>query len=173
MRTSTLLCEHSNPRANCYNFACRAAMWVGPRGLSAQDLRYSIVYSIEAEWRWGKQYPPDVKGVKWRYVGRERCEDGWWEWNWAAAMDYPAFVEVLGDMEFSILSAGIMGPIELPDWMPPAVTFTDGENERCVVTAWPKDWPKDEHLYDAWDAIEGLLVGHIAAGFVQGGSVGE
>lgn len=156
--TAPSLCEHGDRPGEC--FACRAAVWTGPKGLTASDLRFSVVYEAEVPEDWGKQEPPAIPGVTWTSYGDAKCEtdDDYHAWKYGAAMNIEAFCALVGPFTYDGQSMGIFSPEGLPDWAPSAVVFRDGDT-GVWATAWPKTSPVDQHLHDAWNDILFLFSG--------------
>jgi hypothetical protein len=169
-------CHHDKNGWDWHDFECRAEVWQGPEGLTAANLRYSVVISIAREWRVGHFWPRPVEidGVTWKFNRRERESDGWTSFVYDAAMDFSAFLYMMRGYEDGSESGGIMGPTEAPDWWAPSVVY-DCDNERLFVTAWPKVRYEfagpDAHLFDEWDAICRLLTGKATWGSDEEGEV--
>lgn len=157
-------CWHEEKGWECYSFECRAEVWQGPEGLTPNDLRYSVIISISDEWRVGDRWPRPyvIKGVTWKFDRRDNDGCGWTDFVYAAAMDFPAFQELLWNDYEGSQNGGIVGPPEARGWWAPSVVY-DGDNKKIFVTAWPKVRYEfagpDEHLFDEWDAICMLLIG--------------
>jgi hypothetical protein len=159
-------CRHVGLSGTCDEVARRAKTWTGPDGLTASDLRYSVVMTIERHFRIGMHWPrPDaLPGVTWAFSRRESCgtDDGFVAWVYGAAMDLEAFSSLVEGFTSDGESGGLIGPPEAEKWWAPSVVYVSDYNERLTVTAWPKRRAIDEHLFDEWEAVCELLIGEPA-----------
>jgi hypothetical protein len=145
-------------------FDGRAKTWVGPEGMTPDDLRYSVVLTIERPFRIGARWPrPDpLPEVTWEFVRRESCGDGYVAFVYSAAMEREAFAELVSGFEPEGESGGLLTPTEAERWWAPSVVYLSDDDERLTATAWPKArawWAVDEHLFDEWESICELLIG--------------
>lgn len=165
-------CGTTEAYGHCSDFDCLAERWTGPEGLTADDLRFSVVIQIERPWKVGDHWPRPLRldGVVWEFCRREACEDEevfydsrrWMAFVYGAAMDREQFATLVYGFECEGESGGLLHPSEAESWWAPSVVY-EGDNTSLCVTAWPKARAElmgpDTHLFDEWEAILPLLTG--------------